>query len=255
MILLLFLMGIGTIALMANHHQQIYQSFIRGTMEDWKDIIDQLETQACPSISCRYDLIECYYGYTGYLIRNKQNQEAKTYIEKAEAILKSIQEEKPEEASVYAYFGSFLGLRMQIEPLKIPVLGPKSHEQIETSIELDPENTQGLIEKANSLFHTPEMFGGSKKEAIKYYIKALKTLEKAELNKSNWLYMKTLVDLAMAYDAIGHPEQAIKLYKRILYLEPEFKLVKEELYPDLVSRMQLSFKRGFLSIRRPCDET
>ena len=68
-------------------------------------------------------------------------------------------------------------------------MGPKSLEHIEKSIKLDPAEPMGYIEKGNSLQYRPAVFGGDKKEALKYYRKALTLIESKNDSRCNWQKM------------------------------------------------------------------
>ncbi|MBN1952656.1 MAG: hypothetical protein JW801_15750 [Bacteroidales bacterium] len=220
----------------SNYNQQIYRAYIDGKIRDWIDVICRIETNPCNSEICKLELISYYYGFIGYLIGEKDHALALEYIDKGEQLLTSILSESPGNATANAYMGAFLGFRMTIDKYKMPVLGPKSQKYIDHALHLNPDNLQAIIEKANALYFAPEVLGGSKKEAIHYYIRALRLMEKNQETDSNWLYMKTLADLVIAYEATEHAEEALKLCRRILSLEPGFLLVKQELYPELLKK-------------------
>jgi len=77
-----------------------------------------------------------------------------------------------------------------------------------------------------------------------------------ELNKNttnNWMYLHVLTLVARAYEKTGQFKNALAVYEKILRIEPEFKLVKSELYPVLISMMNgkqwINFSLGFLQKR------
>ncbi len=60
---------------------------------------------------------------------------------------------------------------------------------INKSIELDPAEPMGYIEKGNSLQYRPAIFGGDKMEALKYYQKALALFNTKPVSKCDWQQM------------------------------------------------------------------
>ena len=119
--------------------------------------------------------------------------------------------------------------------MKAPFLGPKSINAAKQSMEENSANPYGFIQYANAQFYMPPIFGGSKKEALKYYLQAQNIMEEdtIELHK-NWNYLSLLTNMAEAYTEIKEYENAEKYYKQILKIEPNFLWVKDELYPNFI---------------------
>ena len=55
----------------------------------------------------------------------------------------------------------------------------------------------------------------------------------------NWKYINLLTILAITYDKIDMPEESKLTYEKILRKEPNYKLVRDELYPKLLSRLKI----------------
>ena len=110
--------------------------------------------------------------------------------------------------------------------------GRRSEELNEYAIELDSLNPQCWLEKANIEYYKPAIFGGSKLRAVPLYEKAVLLYESnPELTDSYWIYLNCVTALANAYAETGQFRQADHLYRRILRMEPDFKWIKEEVYP------------------------
>lgn len=216
------------------YRQILYQSYLNEEMESWKGVIDQMEQDYTVSSDPKllYDLLETEYGYTAWLVSVKRKKEVKDLLAKAEGHMALLIEKGLGSARVYSLKGAFYGFQIMMEPQKAPKLGRLSMEANEKALELDPEEPQAWLEKANNQYHRPPIFGGSKRKAVPVYEKAVELFEKsAARTQKNWVYMNCLVSMAIAYENTKHYSEAGELYRKILKKEPSFKLVRDELYP------------------------
>lgn len=222
------------------YRDSIYKAYSRGKMDKWYTIMHGCEAQVdANKVEEQLELLNYYYGYTAWLVGAEKYDTAETYIDKSEELIEKLLEESPENATLLAYKGAYLAFEIGISSLKAIFLGPKSMKYINKSIELDPENIQGNIEKGNSMFYRPSAFGGDKMEAIAYYIKAIESFEKQGLVVNNWLYINTLTALGQAYEATDQIQSAKLCYEKIIRIFPNFMWVEDELYPDLLERHKL----------------
>jgi tetratricopeptide (TPR) repeat protein len=89
------------------------------------------------------------------------------------------------------------------------------------------------------MFNMPSAFGGSKKRALEYYLKAWELIEKnPESLSGDWNYMNLLITIGQTYASLEDYSSARKIYQNILELEPGFIYVKDDLYPKLLMNME-----------------
>ncbi|WP_238934747.1 tetratricopeptide repeat protein [Aurantibacter crassamenti] len=222
------------------YRDSIYKAYSRGKMDKWYQLMNTCEKNANQNnLEEQLELLSYYYGYTAWLIGAEKNDTAEDYIEKSEKIIDALLEESPENATLLAYKGAYIAFTIGISNLKAIYLGPKSVRYINKSIELDPDNIQGNIEKGNSMYYRPSAFGGDKTEAIEYYIRAVKSFEKQGLVVNNWMYINTMTALGQAYEATDQIQKAKVCYEKIIRIFPNFMWVEDELYPDMLKRHNL----------------
>ena len=147
-------------------------------MYKWGNIIHTIDTGKSTTVDQKLELINYYYGYIGYLIGKKQNDVAGNLIPKGEKLIHQVLLISPKNATALAFKGSFLGFRMGISKLKTFALSRESFADINRANTLDPQNIQALIDKGNLLYYSPGILGGDKEEALKYYLKGSRILEK-----------------------------------------------------------------------------
>lgn len=223
-----------------SYRDSIYKAYSRGKMDKWLQIMETCEKNVHPKNTAEeLELISYYYGYTAWLIGSEKFDTAEVYIEKSEKIIERLLVDSPENPTLMAYKGAYIAFTIGISKLKAVYLGPRSMKYINKSIELDPNNIQGNIEKGNSMYYRPAAFGGDKEEAIAYYVKAVESFENQGLVVNNWMYINTMTALGQAYEATDQIPLAKLCYEKIIRIFPNFMWVEEELYPDMIERHKL----------------
>ena len=217
-----------------DYRTALYQSYLMEEMDTWKEIIEEMEEEylRTSDMDLLFDMLETEYGYMGWLVSVKKKKEAEEVLRNAERHMDILTQPGRDNARFYSLKGAFYGYQILLDPLKAPSLGKKSMEANEKAMELDQKEPQVWLEKANMDYYRPAVFGGSKRKAVPNYEKAVELFEASpERTRENWVYLNCLAGLAVAYENTRKHSEAGEVYRKILKLEPSFKLVKEDLYP------------------------
>jgi tetratricopeptide (TPR) repeat protein len=232
LIILLFLFI--SAELEASFRSEIYYAYINNKMELWKNVIDRMDAVQNKSNSMLLELVNYQYGYIGYCIGYNKKSEAKKYLDLATANIEFLEKKKYELSTLNSYKSAFYSYRLSLNMILAPVLGIKCIESAKSAVELDKENYFAYVQQGNIKFYTPSSFGGSKKEALEYFLIAEALIRKDPDNiKENWNYLSLLVIIGQSYYYLNDYISAKKVYDNILRLEPDFLYVKNELYPKL----------------------
>lgn len=232
-IILLSLLSMIMLQAQQSPKERIYQAFVYDRMDDWESVIsEQKSLRNSLSDAQLGELINFYYGFSGWLMEEGPEKKAKQYIEEADEIIDELLAKYPRESDWYAFKAAFYAYKLNINPIKAPFLGGKSMDNIDLALKYGPEKSQAWIERGNALFYMPKAFGGSKEEALVAYKKAVSILEKdPEALQHNWIYLNVLMILGQSYEKTGHMEEAKSTYEKLLRIEPDFSIMKNELYP------------------------
>jgi tetratricopeptide (TPR) repeat protein len=166
-----------------------YESYRAGNMTPWPGLIAEMERVKSTDLVWQTEMVKAMYGLVGYEIGAKRKDRARIYVEKADQYLEKLLSSHPNNACLHSLSGAFYGYKIALAFYKAPFLGPKSLSHIERSIELDPTEPMGYIEKGNSLMYRPAVFGGDKMEALTFYRKALKLMDTRNTPKCDWQKM------------------------------------------------------------------
>ncbi len=217
---------------LAGYKHDIYEAFINKDMASWKIAMDKMEASASLTQAQVLELINYQYGYIGWCLGADKNQEAKKYLDKAEAAALLLIKKQYKESQAHAYLAAFYGFRVSLSILKAPTMGPKCLEQVELALSKDKQNPFAYLQRGNALYYRPTLFGGSKEKAIPYFLKAEQLMVAHDV-KEDWNYLNVLALIGLGYLETGQPKKADQYFKKALALEPRFSWVKDELVPKL----------------------
>jgi hypothetical protein len=238
-LLLIILFVLFTFSLQASNREEVYNCYVNNRMSLWKSLVDELNQKSEKSDSMLLELVNYQYGYIGWCLEKNRNDEALVYVKLAEGNVKLLEEEKFDAPLVDSYKSALYGFQIALSKFSAPFIGPKSADCAKKAIQLDPNQPFGYIQMGNVKFHSPSLMGGSKTEAIHYYLKAKVMMEKnKEEIRSDWNYLSLLVSIARAYESINDNVKAKLTYEEILKYEPAFSWVKDELYPKLLEKLK-----------------
>jgi len=222
----------------ASFKSEIYSAYFDNKMDLWRNVIEKMDAIPGKSNELILELINYQYGYIGYCISFDKRDEAKKYLHLAETNIEILESCNYNLSDINSYKSAFYGFRISLNPISAPFLKPKCIDCAETSIKLDPGLYLGYMQLGNIKFNMPSAFGGSKKEALEYYLKAKEVIEKyPESLSGDWNYMNLLITIGRTYTSLEDYSSAQKIYQSILGLEPGFIYVKDDLYPELLKKM------------------
>lgn len=221
-----------TLSAVNGNSPKIYEAYLSGNMKQWKTVIVEMQKQKSKSNATLLDEINYQYGYIGWCIGTEKKEEAKTWMQYMEKNLDILEQKKYEPSMTASYRGSMIGFRIGLNKLQAPFIGGKSIAFAKSAMELDTNNPLGFQLNGNILFYSPEVLGGSKSDAMKQYLLALKKMDSQPLWKNkNWNYLSLLTVIATAYYEIGEADKALLYLKKALTIAPNFEWAKNELYP------------------------
>lgn len=222
----------------AAYKSAIYKAYISNNMSQWKLVIDEMNQQKTKDNDFLFELVNYQYGYIGWCIDTDNDDQAEEYLTLAEANIEILEKQSYKLSLVNAYKSAFYGFRIGLNVFKAPFIGPKSVACAESAMKLDDKNPYGFIQYGNSQFYMPSAFGGSKTVALAYFTKARLLMETDEDQmKEDWNYLTLLSMIAKAHTELKDYAAAKDCYEKILRIEPNISWVKNELYPELLNKI------------------
>lgn len=210
--------------------KELYQAFLHNDVSKWETATLNYEKRA--NLNNNNDLLQlihCYYGYVSVLIDKKQNTKAANAIKKAETYIEKVLKSEPDNALATNYKGIFISYHVSLNKVKAATMGKQILDLLDKAYKLNPNDVQILFDKGNSLYYRPKVLGGDKKEALKYFQRAISILERQKNTNQNWMYVQMLFLEARCHELLGNADLAKKGYEKTLRVEPRFQLAKRRL--------------------------
>lgn len=227
----LFIIGcflmFNAVAQTVNEYQQnITAMMLDGNIKGWQQLIQKLEAEK--QNQKMFDmLLSAEYGLMGYLMATEDYSHGMQVLNDFEKNLKNVRNEN--DPTIMAYHSAVDGFRIAMQGTKAINLASIRNSKIEKALALDPENTTALFVYGNILFFSPERIGGNQKQALKEYEKSFDLLKQKATK--DWIYYGTGAWLVRVYYHFDKLKECRAMCELLLRDAPEFKLVKDELYP------------------------
>ena len=232
--LILFLMDLSSWAM--SPKKSIYRAYVSADMQLWRIVIDSLHAKANKTLEQELELLNYEYGYIGWCLSQKKKQVTETYLKRYDARLSRLTTNQTQGLRA-AYRSAYYGFEIGLNNVKAPFLGPNSVREAEQSVKLDPKCWLGYVQLGNIDFYKPFLFGGSKEDALKYYLKDEQILLKDAIDQ-DWNLLSLWAQIGLTYEALDNPQKAEAYYRKALNAEPQFKWVRDELYMNLKKKKQ-----------------
>ncbi len=217
----------------------IYKAYINDDMELWKQVIDAMEKDSKKTNETYLELLNYQYGYISWCIKKDKDSMAEKYMEKGEKIIAILENQNYHLSELYSYKSAFIGFEIGISPYKAPFISSESLDHANKAVKLNPnkDDYNPYLQLGNIYFYMPKMFGGSKKRALTYYLGALDIMERKHQTVGNWNYLNLLAVISNAYIELENYEKAKEYCRKALDIEPNFKWVKNKIYPKVLEKL------------------
>jgi hypothetical protein len=216
----------------------IYKNYVSNAVHEWKKVIDKMSVSGTLANPEKLELLNYHYGFIGWCMMNNHDDEAEKYLQSAEKLADDLAADKYELSQVMAYKSALTGFEMGLAFYKAPFLVLDCIDYAKKSIKLDKNNYLGYLQMGYIDFFLPAILGGSKKEAIGYYMIAEKLLYKQLEggNLKDWNYINILVTIEQAYEQLGQTAKAKVYREKVMHIEPKYMWIKNELFNNIDKR-------------------
>ncbi len=210
--------------------RRLYDAYLRQDMHVWADYLETIRWQDADNDE-RSRILLCEYGYVPYLYSVGDTVACRIanhrYKQHIEAAKDSLSEEDwlshCSAVRIYSYMLGEAGIGDVVSGMRLS----------RKALQADSLNPLALYMRANICFHFPKLFGGSKKKALQYCLRAERAMERDTAYRYHWMYTAVQLEAAQCYDKLGHRTKALEQCRRIMLLHPQFIYVTDTFLPSL----------------------
>lgn len=242
LLILLFLLTFGPQTIKASKYNDLfYHLYVHGEMVEWIQVLNQAKAEfdKNPKPHILEDIVRAQYGLCAFYLGNSEDDKALQEIESALILMDKLDMYYPNQGWIYALRASFESFKLIISPFRFFFKGPAILSSIRKSNELAPDQVDVMFLKANQTFYMPSILGGDQQEGLEYFkILESKLLTHNIQKEKNWFFLLYLTSHAIACNAAGEYDEAVRIYKTILVVEPDYLWVKKELLPQSLKKQE-----------------
>ena len=234
-------MGHAQSAYITAAKKKIFRAYITYNTGMWQEGMADLQKiyHSNPSMEVAYEQVLARYGLIGFCLADDNCSDVQQQLDEAINKAKALLKEKEDWSEAHAVLGGLYGLKVGVSPAKALFLGPRSANHISRGTEENPNNPAAWVERGNMKYHAPRIFGGSKKEAIECFTKAVQLYDQQPQRRQySWMYLHAMAWLGKAYEDTKQTDKALAIYRKALAFEPEFSWVRDHLLPELEVRLK-----------------
>lgn len=217
--LIIISMLVATVSLSAQGPNETqYAAYLKASKTLWEKSVKEAKKEHGDK---SFEHAIALYGLLNSTMASQDEETFNFYKEETVDLLKELIEDNEKWGEPRAVLSSVYGLVMAYSPMKGMFLGMKSSSLMEEAVDLQPESP--LVQKlfAGSKLYTPEMWGGDPEKAKESFQKSLTLFDEND-KESNWLYLDTMMGLAMAYQKVGEEENAIETLEKAIAMESQY---------------------------------
>jgi hypothetical protein len=215
-----------------------YSAYLRKSATLWEQ--DILKAEANVQVEASYEnkikLAQAHFGYMNNTMIDQNEKAFNAKIDEVKELLKELQDLNESDGLPDALLSSLHGKEIAFNNMKGMYLGFKSSSLLSDAYRKSTAHPLVLKIYGDYYWYTPEMFGGSKKNALAYYEQSKRAFEVLGQTVENWLYLDLLASLGQAQQVDGQLEMARVTYELALVTEPEFFYVSKGLLPTLIKK-------------------
>ena len=213
--------------------EQLYEAYMSSDLTLWGEYIAHTKWDTL-SAEGRTRLINYYYGYIPFRHDNG-GKDCRALLDTYWALIRRHQDVLTE-SEYKTFLSSAYAYEYLLDHGRIFSDGMKSYKVAKEAVEADENNPLALALKGNVDFYAPKLFGGSKKRAMRAFLKAEKIMHNDAKYRYYWNYPSLQLCIAQCYEKQGDLDEAIEQCRKLLAEHPHFAYVRDEYLPALLKK-------------------
>lgn len=217
-------------------HDVMFKAYLANDMNRWGDELTKYTHTKNLTATDKLDICNYLYGYAAVLMDKGDDETTEEWLKIMENYLNDLEKTNAPKSTLYVYRSSVLAFRSRMNKWKMISYANKSLDYLDKALEINSNDPLAVGLKGNVKFYVPALIGGSKKESIPYYERAIRLLKANPQKVYRWNLCAIELCLAQAYEKTGNKQKAIEQVNKIIEECPSFKYVRDTYLPALTKK-------------------
>ena len=213
----------------------LYKAYLAGDMQKWGDYLAQTDQRTDFSVEELASIANYEYGYIAWCLDEKRNDEAKHRLKQFVNRINCLDSLHYDPSMIAVFRSSVCAYDLSLYKRDLVKTMKEAIHYTELGVKLDPKNPLALTLQGNVKFYTPAMFGGSKKEALDFFLKAEYLMRENKMTDC-WNFRALQLCIAQCYEKVESKKAAINYCEKILSEVPDFAYVRDVYLPKLLGK-------------------
>ncbi len=215
------------------NHDKLFEAYLVNDMKVWGDELNVYVKKQNLSSLDKFEICNYLYGYVAAILDEADKNTVKYWLDIFEKFLDELEKEGKYIAEVHVYRSSIYAYKAKKFSSQMLSAATKCFKELDLAFQADENCAIAHGLKGNMEFYLPAIMGGNKKNAIKYFTKAVELMPKSQPILYRWNWCATRLCLAQAYEKTNQKDKAIQICNETLKVYPNFKYMKNTYLPSL----------------------
>jgi len=213
----------------------LYRAYLAGDMQKWGDYLSETDKRTDFSVEELASIANYEYGYIAWCVGEKRNDEGKHRLKQFVDRINRLDSLHYNPSMIAVFRSSVCAYDLSLYKRDLIKTMKEAIHYTNQGVELNPQNPLALTLQGNVKFYTPAMFGGSKKEALEFFLKAENLMRENKMTEC-WNYRALQLCIAQCYEKLDGKKAAINYCEQILSEVPDFAYVRDVYLPKLLGK-------------------
>lgn len=217
-------------------HDKMFQAFLADDMKVWGVELSSYVKNDNLSYQDKFEICNYLYGYVAAILEDADKNTVKKWLDVFDALLDDLEKTGKYTSEVCVFRSSVYAYKAKKFSSKMLSAASNCFKELDKAFAADKNCAIAHGLKGNIEFYLPAFMGGSKKDAIVYFSKALELMATDKSSVYRWNWCATSLCLAQAYEKTNQIEKAVAVCKATLRTYPDFKYMRDVYFPSIKNK-------------------
>ncbi|MCI7729071.1 MAG: tetratricopeptide repeat protein [Bacteroidales bacterium] len=223
----------SSVSALTINHDKLFKAYLVNDMNVWGTELSSYVKSQNMTHQEKFEVCNYLYGYVAAILDDADKNTVKYWLDIFDGYLNDLEKAGKYTAEVHVYRSSVYAYKAKKFSSQMLSAASKCFKELDAAFTADENCAIAHGLKGNMEFFLPAIMGGSKKNSIKYFSKAVELMPKNQPILYRWNWCATQLCLAQAYEKTNQKDKAIAVCNETLKRYPDFVYMRDTYLPSL----------------------